>query len=203
MTSSRLNIVLGAGPIGDSSDAQAKFTTPQKAQEFISLFRKFGHTDLDTARGYSPAAPGSSEALLSQTDAAQWATIDTKVTSWVPGSHSASKIEQSIKGSLEALRMEKVHIMYLHAPDRETPFEETCEAMDKAYRARKFEKFGISNYSPKEVEQILKLCEEHGWVKPSVYQGQYNAIARLNEDELLPLLRKHGLSYYAYRCVHG
>ena len=87
----------------------------------------------------------------------------------------------------------------MHAPDRTTPFEETCEAMNEAYTAGKFEKFGLSNFSPEEVETVVDICTKNGWVKPSVYQGHYNAVARLSEDKLLPTLRKHGLAYYAYR----
>ena len=97
--------------------------------------------------------------------------------------------------------LSQVHIEYLHAPDRETPFAETCEAINEAYKAGKLEKFGLSNFSPEEVEEVVELCEKNGWVKPTVYQGQYNAIARLGEDALLPMLRKHGLSFYAYRSV--
>jgi aryl-alcohol dehydrogenase-like predicted oxidoreductase len=37
-----------------------------------------------------------------------------------------------------------------------------------------------------------------GYVKPSVLQGQYNLLARKGEDDLLPVLRKHGIAYYAY-----
>ena len=73
--------------------------------------------------------------------------------------------------------------------------------MDRGFREGKFERFGISNYTAKEVEEIVLICQKNGWVKPSVYQGPYNAIARLNEDELLPLLRKYGISFYAYRLV--
>lgn len=44
-------------------------------------------------------------------------------------------------------------------------------------------------------QQNLTLA---GYVKPSVLQGQYNLFARKGEEELLPVLRKHGISYYAY-----
>jgi aflatoxin B1 aldehyde reductase len=37
-----------------------------------------------------------------------------------------------------------------------------------------------------------------GYVRPSVLQGQYNLFARKSEEELLPVLRKHGIAYYAY-----
>lgn len=193
------NIVLGTGSIGDPKDPQAKLNSLEKAQEFLSIFRTAGYKQLDTARGYSPGAPGSCEALLGQTDAGEWAIIDTKVKSFEPKSHTKEMIAESVKGSLDALKVAKVAIEYLHSPDRGTPFEETCEAMNAAYKDGKFEKFGLSNFNPAEVDRVVVICEKNGWVKPSVYQGQYNAIARLSEDELVPTLRKHGLAYYAYR----
>ena len=73
--------------------------------------------------------------------------------------------------------------------------------MNTAFVAGKFEKFGLSNFSPDEVEQVVEICKKNGWVPPSVYQGHYNAITRLSEDKLLPTLRKHGLAYYVYRSA--
>lgn len=40
-----------------------------------------------------------------------------------------------------------------------------------------------------------------GYVKPTVLQGQYNLLARRGEADLLPVLRKHGIAYYAYSWV--
>lgn len=37
-----------------------------------------------------------------------------------------------------------------------------------------------------------------GYVKPSVYQGHYNLVARKAETTLLPLLRKHKISFFAF-----
>lgn len=88
---------------------------------------------------------------------------------------------------------------YLHTPDRTTGFEEACEAMNEAYKAGQIKKFGISNHSPEEVEQFVKISEEKGYLKPTVYQGQYNPIVRGGEKELFPILRKHNIAFYAYR----
>ena len=195
----RPKIVLGAGSVGDASDPGARYTTAEETQAFLNLFRKYGHTDIDTARGYSPGAPGTSEPLLAQTDFKEWAVMDTKIRAMIPNALTREKVAEGMRGSLEALGMQKVHIEYLHGPDRDTPIEETCEAIDKEYRAGRFEKFGLSNFSPEEVEKCVEVCEKNGWVKPSVYQGHYNAISRLSEDKLLPVLRKHGIAYYAYR----
>lgn len=191
-------IVLGCGAIGAPSDPTAKYNTPEKAQEFLATFRKHGFTHLDTARAYSPQAPGTSEPLMGQTDIALWATVDSKAQSFVPGSHKAEGIAESIDGTLKALQPAKVHIYYLHAPDRSTPFEETARAMNEAYKAGKFEVFGLSNFRADEVEEIYQMCVKNGWKTPEVYQGQYNAIARRPEEDLFPTLRKYNISYYAY-----
>ena len=84
-------------------------------------------------------------------------------------------------------------------PDRTTPFEETCEAMNQAYQAGKFTEFGLSNFSATEVEDCVTACKKNGWVVPTVYQGQYNAITRGGEADLFPVLRKHGMRFYAFR----
>ena len=42
-----------------------------------------------------------------------------------------------------------------------------------------------------------------GYIKPSVYQGMYNAITRAVEVELFPCLRRFGISFYAYNPLAG
>lgn len=42
-----------------------------------------------------------------------------------------------------------------------------------------------------------------GYVKPSVFQGQYNILCRTYETTLFPLLRKHGISFVAYSPLAG
>lgn len=92
-----------------------------------------------------------------------------------------------------------MNVYYLHVPERSTPFEDAHEALDEAHRAGKIKKFGISNHTPEEVEQFIARADTKGLVKPTVYQGQYNALVRGGEKELFPLLRKHGIVFYAYR----
>lgn len=91
----------------------------------------------------------------------------------------------------------------MHTPDTRVPFEETLSGIDTLYKEGKFTKFGLSNYTPEQVEEVLKICNEKGFVLPSVYQGSYSAVARLPEDRLLPLLRMHNISFYAYSPIAG
>ncbi len=51
------------------------------------------------------------------------------------------------------------------------------------------------------LEQTLRLCEEKGLQKPSCYQGDYNLVTRGMETKLLPILRAHGMTFNAFRCV--
>jgi len=89
--------------------------------------------------------------------------------------------------------------MFLHLPDRQTPFEDIAKAMNDAFQQGKFKNFGVSNYTANEVQRFIDICEERGYVKPSVYQGHYNAIVRGGEKDLFPLLRKHSIAFFAYR----
>lgn len=124
----------------------------------------------------------------------------------MPSSHRTRNIHASIRKSLEALGAEGDHVdvMYLHAPDRATPFSETCEAMNEAWLEGRFARFGLSNYTVEQVEEIVKICTECGHNPPIVYQGQYNTICRGAEDQLLDVLRKHNVAFYAYSpSVYG
>ena len=61
----------------------------------------------------------------------------------------------------------------------------------------------MSNYTAEEVEEIVKIAKANNYVLPSVYQGNYNAITRNNEDNLFPLLRREKISFYAYSPSAG
>lgn len=239
--------------IGDSSiDKVAKYDTPTQVSAFLNLAYERGIHALDTARNYSPHAPGTSEPRLGAAQAGARFNIDTKIggpelgggsnwsaigttsrvssqgdsdgaaasqnTSPQQGNdnevssevlewgtaeqiHTVGKIRFSVNKSLEELQLPegvKVDVMYLHQPDRNTPFELTCQAMDQVWREGKFKRFGLSNYTAEEVERIVAICKEKGYVAPSVYQGQYNPIVRSGEKELFPVLRKYGMAFYSW-----
>lgn len=190
--------------VGDSKvDSFVKYDTPDEVNAFLDTFYKHGGRHLDTSRNYSPSAHGSSEPRLGAVGAGSRFNIDTKILG-VPGSgpfHTAQQIKSSIDASVADLKLPdgvKIDIMYLHLPDRDTPLEETCEAMNQAYQEGKFKRFGISNYTADEVERIVAICKDKGYVAPAVYQGQYNPLVRSGEDVLFPVLRKHGIAFYAY-----
>lgn len=190
--------------VGDSKvDRLVKYDTPDEVKAFLDTFYEHGGRHLDTSRNYSPGARGSSEPRLGAASAGSRFNIDTKILG-LPGDgpfHTAQQVKSSVDASIADLKLPdgvKIDIMYLHLPDRDTPLEETCEAMNQAYQEGKFKRFGISNYTADEVEQIVAICKDKGYVAPAVYQGQYNPLVRSGEDILFPVLRKHGIAFYAY-----
>lgn len=194
-------LLIGRRQVGDSTKDPgiAHFDSTKDVQTLLDAFYSRGYRHVDTARDYSPNAPGASEVRLGQVGVTSRFTIDSKVHSGRPGDHEASKIDLSIGQSLDALKTSAVETMFLHVPDRQTPFEDTTVAMNDAIQQSKFKKFGLSNYTAAEVQNFIEICEQKGYTKPSVYQGHYNAIVRGGEKELFPLLRKHDIAFFAYR----
>jgi aflatoxin B1 aldehyde reductase len=174
--------------------------------QFLDAFIARGYNHLDTARVY-PA----SEERLGKVSAATRLTIDTKV---MPGMmsaddsnpqrvHTKAQVLADIDESLKTLKTTQINVEYLHAPDRNTPFSEACEAMDEAHKAGKIRAWGLSNYKAQEVQSIVDICDERGLLRPTVYQGQYNPLVRGGEKELFPVLRRAGMAFYAYSPAAG
>jgi len=99
--------------------------------------------------------------------------------------------------------MNKVDLLYLHAPDHQTPLLDTLRAINDLHQAQQFSEWGLSNYASWEVVHIYHLCMANGWKPPSVYQGMYNCLTRGIEKELFPALRKCGMKFYAYNPLAG
>jgi aryl-alcohol dehydrogenase-like predicted oxidoreductase len=81
--------------------------------------------------------------------------------------------------------------------------ETQIEAVNELHKAGKVKRFGVSNFLAAEVEESVRIAKEKGWIAPSVYQGNYSAIARRQEQELFPVLRKHSIEFYAYSPIAG
>lgn len=97
----------------------------------------------------------------------------------------------------------QVEILFIHAPDMRVPFEETLSGIDALYKESVFKRFGLSNHTAEQVEEVVKICKDKDFVLPSVFEGSYNAFARFPEEKLLPTLRKHKIAFYAYSPIAG
>lgn len=94
-------------------------------------------------------------------------------------------------------------MFYIHAPDDSVPLSETLAGINDVHKLGLFERFGLSNYKADDVQKVYDLCKEKSYVLPTVYQGNYSPVARLQETLLFPTLRKLGISFYAYSPLAG
>ncbi|KUI53240.1 Aflatoxin B1 aldehyde reductase member 3 [Cytospora mali] len=203
-----LKIVFGSMTLGKEGAEQARIHDLKDCAEILDVFQKHGHTEIDTARVYGGGSSEEYLGLLGWQD--RGLVMDTKLSprpALNPGAraytHRKGDLEPALQDSLQALRADKVDMWYLHAPDHNTPYAETLEAVNALYEAGYFRRFGISNYAAWEVAQMCELCERHGWKKPDVYQGVYNALHRGVEPELFPCLRRYGIAFYEFNPLAG
>ncbi|KIW62956.1 hypothetical protein PV04_09841 [Phialophora macrospora] len=197
MATTTPNFVFGGGSI--TSDGG--YSNVGAVEELLDVLEREGIKQIDTAQLYGN---GTSEELLGEAKAGSRFLIDTKhVGGWIPGNSSREQVVERGHESLRRLGAKKVNIFYIHAPDPKFPLEETLAGINDLYRAGTFDRFGLSNFTAAEVEEAIRIAKEKDFVVPSVYQGNYNAVARRTETELFPVLRKHGMAFYAYSPMAG
>ncbi|KAF9579273.1 hypothetical protein BGW38_004530 [Lunasporangiospora selenospora] len=169
---------------------------------YLNLLESFNVHELDTARVY---CEGDTETVLGQVPSSvlKRFEISTKVYPIHPGDHKPEALSKLFHQSLAALKVSKVKIFYLHAPDFFTPFDETLKAVDDLYKQGLFEQFGLSNFAAWQVALVHQICHFKGYIKPTVYQGWYNPLMRQVERELFPCLREFGMRFYAYNPIAG
>ena len=71
----------------------------------------------------------------------------TKVNPWNGKGLGKESVRKQFTTSLESMKVEKVQILYLHAPDHDTPLLETLTEINEIHKEGKFAELGLSNYS--------------------------------------------------------
>ena len=200
MLDSALRVVLGTMTFAGQ-------TSQRDAATMLRTFLGAGHVEIDTARMYMSGETESClGAIFDEEPALRRLKTSTKANAFqgYDKSLDAASVAAQFRSSRAALRGAPVQIYYLHNPDGATPILETLEAVDALHRAGAFEELGLSNFAAWEVAHIYHLCAAKGFVKPSVYQGMYNALTRRVETELFPCLRHYGIPFYASPgCASG
>ncbi|ROV93660.1 hypothetical protein VPNG_08859 [Cytospora leucostoma] len=183
-----LNLALGT----------AIFHPAERLQPALDAAKAAGIQEIDTAELYGP-----NEADLGIVGAAdQGFLISSKNPGgWKPG--AVREVIPKTSASLERLRSKSLDILYVHGPDKSVGLEEWVPQADELYRQGKFRRFGVSNFSAEEVRAVHAYSKENGYVLPTVYQGNYNAISRVIETTLFPVLRELGIAFYAYSPIAG
>lgn len=175
----------------------------QNSRVIVDRFLNAGYRELDTAYVYNE---GKTERLLGvilKDFIGNHLVIGTKVNPRVSGKLDAKAVNTQLHESLKRLRRDSVDILYFHFPDPNTRVESALEECAKLHEEGKILELGLSNFPGWLVVHIWHLCKQHGWPKPTVYQGLYNGLSRNAESELFPALRELGMRFYAYNPLAG
>ncbi|KAH7410978.1 NADP-dependent oxidoreductase domain-containing protein [Cadophora sp. MPI-SDFR-AT-0126] len=192
-TKSRPSLILGLGLVSkDPSNVE-------RHRELVAAAKELNIKVIDTSRVYGG---GSSEEFIGKEGLSSEFDIVTKARmGLIPGGASKEGILQSWKESEEALKVKKVKYYLLHVPNDTTPIGETLEGIQALYLAGHFEQFGLSNFTPTQVEECHTYMSTHSYTLPTVYQSIYSLSARLNQTTLFPLLRTLNISIQSYSCL--
>jgi aryl-alcohol dehydrogenase-like predicted oxidoreductase len=147
--------ITGPGIWGPPADKANALATLRRAVEL-------GVNLIDTADSYGPAV---SEELIAEALSPYPAglVIATKGGWERPGpgqwTHNASPrhLKQALEGSLKRLRLERIDVYQLHAPDNAVSFEASVETLAGLREQSKIRHVGLSNVTREHVERARKI----------------------------------------------
>jgi aryl-alcohol dehydrogenase-like predicted oxidoreductase len=116
---------------------------------------------------------------------------------------SRKHILDAIEGSLRRLRTDYVDLYQCHAPDDDTPIDETLRAFDDVVRAGKARYIGTSNFLTYRIARAMGRSEVLGVARFDSAQPRYNLLFRQVERDLLPLCLEEGVGVIPYNPLAG
>lgn len=187
-------LALGGNVFGWTADEPTSFA-------ILDAFVEGGGTMIDTADVYSAWAPGhnggESEALIGRwlrRDPAKRnrVVIATKV-GFLEGL-APDRIAAACDASLERLGIETIDLYYHHKDDENVPLADSLGAMGALVEAGKIRAVGLSQYSPRRLDEAMRTAAAAGLTAPCALQTWYNLVEREKlEGELRDRALDHGL----------
>ena len=173
--------------------------TEEAGRPFIARALELGINFFDTANVYSD---GTSEEILGRAirdfTRREEVVIATKVHGRMrPDANGAGlsrkAIFQEIDASLKRLGTDYVDLYQTHRWDKDTPIEETLEALHDVVKAGKARYIGASSMYSWQFCKALYLADLHGWTRFVSMQNHYNLLYREEEREMMGLCAEEGI----------
>jgi aryl-alcohol dehydrogenase-like predicted oxidoreductase len=191
---------LGCNPFGNEVDAET-------ARAIVDRAIELGVTYFDTADTYFG---GRSEEYLGRAlkGRRQDVIVATKFgnrSGQRPNDRGASRahIIEACEASLRRLQTDYIDVYQVHTPDRDTPIEETMEALNDLVRAGKVRYLGCSNFYEWEVVEAQWTARTRNLTSFSSCQEFYNLLYRDVEKRMLPMSVKYGMALIPYFPLAG
>ncbi len=171
----------------------------EQSRPFIRRALEMGINFFDTADAYSN---GVSEEVTGRAlrDFARRDEVVLATKVYFPtgdrpnqGGLSRKHIFHAIDASLRRLGTDYVDLYQIHRWDKDTPIEETLEALHDVVKAGKARYLGASSMSAWQFAKALCVADQRGWTRFASMQNHYNLVYREEEREMLPLCRAEGV----------
>lgn len=168
-------------------------------QSLATLMAAFdaGINFFDTA--YCYGFHGESEQMIAQALGARRGEIELATKGgihWENGKQvkdaRPETLRRECEESLRRLESETVELYYLHAPDPNTPVEESAEVFVQLLEEGKIQAAGASNCTLEELQRFHAVCPL------SAIQPHYNMLQREIEADVLPWCIEQGISVCVY-----
>jgi 1-deoxyxylulose-5-phosphate synthase len=200
-------ICLGTMTFGQQCDEAASVAIMDAALEHGANF-------FDTADGYPMGGNlqtvGRTETIVGKWLKGRREKIVLATKCWVPmgpgandGGLSRKHIFDAVEASLRRLQTDYIDLYQAHAPDPDTPLDETLRAYDDLVHQGKVRYLGCSNFKAWLLATALAISDKHDLARFDCVQPRYNLLFREIENELLPLCHHHGIGVIAYNPLAG
>ncbi len=102
--------------------------------------------------------------------------------------------------SLRRLGVDYLDLYQFHAPDAETPIEESLQAFEDLVRSGRVRYVGFSNFDhhPKLALQVAAIQKREGWTRMISSQPRWNLVDRHVEREHAAFCRRNGMGMLVY-----
>jgi aryl-alcohol dehydrogenase-like predicted oxidoreductase len=107
-------------------------------------------------------------------------------------------IVRAVEDSLERLKTDHIDLYQFHAPDPETPIDETLRALDDLIAAGKVLYIGNSNFAGWQIADADWTARIVGQTRFVSAQNQYSLLERRVEHEILPACERFGLGFLPF-----
>jgi aryl-alcohol dehydrogenase-like predicted oxidoreductase len=111
--------------------------------------------------------------------------------------NTQKQIRRECEDSLRRLNVETIDLYQVHWPKPDEEIEEGWSTMAELQREGKIRYIGVSNFSPAQMERVLKIAPI------TSNQPPYSMLNRAVEAEILPFCAKHNIGVINYAPMHS
>jgi aryl-alcohol dehydrogenase-like predicted oxidoreductase len=111
---------------------------------------------------------------------------------------SAAQVAKQLDRSLQRLGTEYIDLYQCHRFDKETPLDETLDALDRAVQSGKVRAIGLSEWPVDKIIAAAESAAAHGWTPMTSSQPQYSLLWRKPEAAVFAACKEHGLGNIVY-----